>query len=284
MKLNIVFIGGLTNGRIVFDYLLKNKYVNLKLAITYSDNVEKPRHLPFPDASYIKKTNTANIFINEIKELNPDMIIVAGWSELLTHDLINIPKKGTIGFHPSKLPKDKGRSVLSWQIEEGYKDTALTMFYYNDIPDGGDIIAQESIFISDHDYINDILDKVDEATYNLMYAYFPLLRQNKVHRIKQNNSYSNYRRLRKEKDDLINWNRTSIEIYNKMRAISHAYPGAIFLDENNNKYKVWKACIISDFKFGQTEQPGKMIAKFYDNTLLFKTKDSFILIQEWERI
>jgi len=283
MKIKIVFIGGLSNGKIVYDYLSNNKYVNLQLVITYEDKVVKPRHVIFPEKENIVKTNSANSYINVIKELEPDMIIVAGWSELLSNNLINIPVTGTIGFHPSKLPQDKGRSVLSWQIEEGYEETALSMFYYSDLPDSGNLIAQEKIKITKFDYIDDILDKVDEATYNLMYAYFPLLRTNNIKAIEQDNIDSTFRRLRKEIDDVINWNRTSEEIYNKIRAISHPYPGAVFfLDEK--KCKVWKAQIVEVFNYGQASSPGTLIAKFYDNSLLFKTKDSNILIQLWEYV
>lgn len=80
-------------------------------------------------------------------------------------------------FHPAKLPFDRGRSVLAWQIEDGYTETSLTMFKYSDYPDGGDILAQETIAIASNDYINDILDKVDAASLNLIRAYFPLLRK-----------------------------------------------------------------------------------------------------------
>lgn len=282
MKLKVIFIGGLTNGKIVYDYLNKNRFVDLCLTITYPDDYNKPRHVKFIDDKKIIKTVSANEKIELIKELSPDLIFVAGWSELLSNELINIPNRGTIGFHPSKLPMDKGRSVLAWQLEEGYSETALTMFYYCDTPDSGDIIGQEKIFISKNDYIIDILDKVDEATYNLMYAYFPLLRQNKYTAKKQDTTNSNFRRLRKEQDEIINWNRTSLEIYNKIRAISHPYPGAVFFDDEKNKCKAWKAEIVENFNYGQSVSPGTIVAKLYNNHLIFKTKDSYILIKEWE--
>jgi len=280
----VVFIGGLSNGKIVYDYLIRNKHIDLCLTITYPDNCDKPRFVKFPNGQNIIKTYSANKELNKIKELKPDLIIVAGWSELLLKELITTPQYNTIGFHPAKLPMDRGRSVLAWQIEDGYKETALTMFFYNDIPDGGNIIAQEKISISSSDYIEDILNKIDEATYNIMYAYFPLLRQIKIKGIIQDNSTASFRRLRKEKDDLINWNKSSIEIYNKIRAISKPYPGAVFYDMNNDKCKIWKAKIINNFEFGNYTKPGTIIAIFYNNYMLIKTKDSFILVKEWEKI
>ena len=97
---------------------------------------------------------------------------------------------GVIGFHPAKLPFDRGRSVLAWQIEDGYTETSLTMFKYSDYPDGGDILAQEPIAIASNDYINDILDKVDAASLNLIRAYFPLLRKGFLKGVKHTNRKS----------------------------------------------------------------------------------------------
>ncbi|GAB1444196.1 hypothetical protein MASR2M39_30430 [Ignavibacteriales bacterium] len=223
---------------------------------------------------------SANKYIQDINSIKPDLIFVAGWCELLDDNLVMASKLGTIGFHPSKLPNDRGRSVLAWQIEEGYEETALSMFYYNDFPDGGDIIAQETIKISYFDYIDDVLDKIDLATFNLMKAYFPLLRQQKAPRKAQNLNEGNFRRLRTEKDSLINWSRSSFEIYNKIRSISKPYPGAISIF-NGKKYLIWRSEIINEFRLGRSEKPGTLIATLFDGTYIIKTLDSFLRILEY---
>jgi len=279
--IKVVFIGGLTNGKIVYNYLVKNKFVDLLMTITYPDTVDKPRFVKFPNNSKIIKSEKANDKLNIIKQLKPDYIFVAGWSELLTNEILNVPVKGTIGFHPSKLPNDRGRSVLAWQIEDGYSETALSMFYYNEIPDEGDIIASEPIKIEVNDYINDVLDKVDAATYNLMYAYFPLLRNDRAPRKKQNLNEGNFRRLRKEIDSIIDWNKNSNAIYNKIRAISRPYPGARGLIDKI-QYTVWESEVVDTFPFGENEAPGTLIAKLYDNSLIVKTRDSFLRVLKYE--
>ncbi len=283
MKFKVVFIGGLTNGKIVHEYLQKNKYVDLVLTITYPDGTDKPRHIIFPDSSSTIKDANAKAHFTEIKKTNPDLIIVAGWSELLSKELIELPQNGTIGFHPSRLPNDRGRSVIAWQIEEGYQETALTMFYYNTIPDGGDIIAQEKVTIEDNDYLEDVLNKMDKATFNLMYAYFPLIRKGVAPRKKQDINEGNFRRLRTEKDSLIDWNNNAQSIYNKIRAISKPYPGAIGVIEKK-RYKIWKAEKISNFHFGQDQLPGTLVASLFDRSLIVKCKDSFLHISELSEI
>jgi len=281
MKLSVIIIGGLSNGYIVYNYLKKNKYVDLKLVLTYPDENELPRHYSFPDEANIIKTNSAIKYKDKIIEISPDYIFVVGWSEILDSDIINSAQKMVIGFHPSKLPADRGRSVLAWQIEDGYTETALTMFRYSTYPDGGDIIAQESIKIDYNDYLNDILEKVDAATLNMMKAYFPLIRKDLIVPRKQELSEGNFRRLRNNDDSRIDWNRPAVEIFNKIRAISKPYPGAITVLENR-KIRIWRSRVIENFEFSPKINPGDIAAKIIDNTIIVKCRNEYLHITEYD--
>jgi methionyl-tRNA formyltransferase len=281
-RLKVVFIGGLTNGKIVYDYLRNNKYVELVAAITYSNDYQGARHAVLSDFPNMYRTGTVKDTEAMINMKRPDLIVVAGWSELIPPSILKIPRMGTIGFHPAKLPFDRGRSVLAWQIEDGYTETALTMFQYTEYPDGGAILAQEPIKIDKEDYINDVLDKVDKATYNIMKAYFPLLRQNLLEVKRQDVSEGTFRRLRNQLDSEIYWNANSIDIYNKVRAISHPYPGAE-TTLNDKRIRVWRCKVVDHFyaPIG-TMEPSTVVATFYDGTMMVKSRDSFIHITDFE--
>jgi len=278
--MKVVFIGGLTEGKIVYDYLVRNRYVDLKMVITYADEYDGPRHVCMPDGYNVIKGVPSNYLLEEIRSAAPDLIFVAGWSELLSEEVLSVPRLGAIGFHPAKLPFDRGRSVLAWQIEEGYRETFMTMFYYSKYPDGGDIIAQEKVVIERNDYISDILDKMDMAIYNLIYAYFPLIRKGLAVARKQDLSEGNFRRLRKGRDSEIDWNKNSECIYNKIRAISRPYPGAKTTIDGIG-YLVWKANIIPNFISGNFLLPGSLVATLHDKTFLVKTRDSFVHITDF---
>lgn len=286
-QIKVYFIGGLTNGKIVFDYLKANKYVDLVGVITYPDSFNGARHIAFGDDEYIIKSGKAKGYEHYIKDVDPDLIIVAGWSELIPEEILGIPKMGVIGFHPAKLPMDRGRSVLAWQIEDGYTETALTMFKYTDYPDGGDIIGQDIIKIEKEDYISDILDKVDAATENLMKAYFPLLRQGLAMPRKQDLSEGSFRRLRNAGNSVINWNSNSETIYNKVRAISHPYPGAtttLKIEGKDCNLAVWRSEMVEDFPYGKESKPSTVVAKLYDSSLVVKSRDAFLRITEYNII
>ena len=281
-KLNVGFIGGLTNGKIILDYLLANKYVNIPLVITHPKGFSAPRSTILNTNSVGNVIRDFNVddYIEIIKNLKLDLIFVAGWSELISKKVLDVIPMGVIGFHPSKLPKDRGRSVLAWQIEEDYKNTALSMFYYNEVPDGGDIIALENIAIERNDYISDVLEKIDNATYNLINAYFPLIRKRIAPRESQILSNCSYRRLRKDRDSLINWDQNAYVIYNKIRAISNPYPGAFFKHKNQNII-VWRAEILENYENDNKDiqiSPGTIMGKIDEKKYVLKCRDKCLLI------
>ena len=144
--MKVIFIGGLTNGELVVDYLIKLKKTDLKLVITHPKNykIQSYRNfLKFDKKTEVFRTlNTSDIY-KKIKKINPDLIIVSGWSWIIPKKILMIPQIGVLGFHPSDLPKDRGRSVLAWQIEEGYTQTALTLFMMKEGVDSGDIVGKK---------------------------------------------------------------------------------------------------------------------------------------------
>ena len=65
-----------------------------------------------------------------IKSFNPDIIFCFGWSNLLKKDILTLAPMGVLGFHPSKLPKNRGRHPLIWALALGLKKSASTFFFY----------------------------------------------------------------------------------------------------------------------------------------------------------
>lgn len=291
MKPKIVLICALENGKIALDYfsnLDKKRVIDLIKVYTYKDELVPNKNMyirldNIVDNNILTKVRKINDYKDEIKGLNPDFIFVIGWSQLIDKEIINASKKGTIGFHTSKLPKNRGRSTIAWQISEGYTETALTMFYISEGIDNGDIIAQENIKIEQNDYVKDILFKMNQSAYNLLKTYFPLLLNGKATRIKQDERQANYRRLRTDNDSLINWNSNTERIYNLIRAVSFPYPKAWTLYKGK-KIKINYANMI-DFNFKGFyffEKSGTIIGNMKNFGYLIKTRDGIIAIDDLE--
>jgi len=293
MKPTVILICALMNGKIAFDYfynLHKKEKINLLKVYTYKDNIAPNKNMLFPlddivPSNLLTKVEHINYHKREIIEIKPDFIFVVGWSQLINKEIIKASKKGTIGFHSAKLPKDRGRSTIAWQIAEGYTETALTMFYLSEGIDDGDIIAQEIIKIEQNDYVKDITYKMDKSTINILKAYFPLLIKGKAPRIKQDEKQANYRRLRNpDQDCLINWNQNTKEIYNHIRAVSHPYPKALTLYKGK-EIRINKANIMDNiFEKSYTfEKPGTILGNLKSYGYLIKTKNGVIAINDIDK-
>ena len=178
--------------------------------------------------------------IKKIKKLNPDLIFVIGLSQIISKEILDIPKFGCIGFHPTPLPKMRGRAVIPWMILLGVRESAATLFFLDEKVDSGDIIDQERYFIEETDYAGDVYNKVCVALETLIERNFPLLIAGKISRIPQNEKEATYLSKRVPSDGLINWNDSSNSILRLIRAVSKLYPGAYSFYEGK-KIIFWKA-------------------------------------------
>ena len=140
--------------------------------------------------------------------------------------------------------------------------------------DSGDIVSQMKVEISADDSASDLYNKLIKIAKIQITDLTLKFVSNKVIRIKQNNLSSNYWRKRNSKDGEINFNMSSKNIYNLIRALSRPYPGAHFCFKNK-LFKVWNSKIIN-FKMNNFE-PGKVI-EVNNEKILVKTGDSAILL------
>ena len=226
----------------------------------------------------IFKTNDINAVdsIRWMQKIKPDIIMCIGWSQLLKESIIQIPKLGTIGYHPALLPKNRGRHPLIWALALGLRKTGSTFFLIDKGADTGPILAQETIKIHDNDDASTLYEKLTVVSEKQLLDLLPKLHNlKKIGRI-QNGNLANSWRKRDAKDGKIDWRMNASNILNLVRSLSHPYVGAHFTFDNYD-YKVWKCNIV---RFGSKNvEPGKVLRS--DNgTLVVKCGVNSIEITE----
>jgi len=112
-------------------FTLSNKYKNRSGYISFG-NIKK-YGVPVYEVDNINDAEN----VERIKQLNPDVIFVAGWSFLIGKGILSMPKLGCIGQHPSLLPKHRGNAPIPWAILMGLTKTGTTLFYLSDNVDSG---------------------------------------------------------------------------------------------------------------------------------------------------
>jgi len=228
---------------------------NIRAIITLSnktktkmyDGVDRERWREFSIPVY--EIEEINKEVGLLNSLNPDHIIMAGWRQIINEEILNLPKKGFIGFHPTLLPEGRGSAPIINTILLGLKKSGATMFYLTKRLDDGDIIGQVKFDVRENYYAEDLYNKTIEAGKVLTKRFLPLVIKDKAPRIPQERNRTVYFPKRSIKDNEIKINKDSPEeIYKKIRAFSRPYEGA-YIKLGNKKLIIWKA----DFKNEKTK-------------------------------
>jgi methionyl-tRNA formyltransferase len=138
------------------------------------------------------------------------------------------------------LPKYRGGAPVNWAIINGERETGMSMFYFDNGVDSGDVIGQARVSIDDRDTIATLYEKINQATLGLIREMVPRLKDGTAPRLKQDESQATYFPQRSPDDGLIDWGRPARAIYDWVRAQTTPYPGAFtYLD--NQKVVIWAA-------------------------------------------
>lgn len=252
-NIKIVFMGTPEFSVPVLKALIE-KY-NVRAIITQPDKpIGREGLLHEPPTKKVGKESNILVFqpekvgtmVEEIKNLNPDMIVTCAYGQIIPNDILNIPPLGCINVHASLLPKLRGGAPIHRAIMEGYSKTGITIMYMNEKMDAGDIISQEEISILDTDTASTLHDKLSLLGAKLLIETLPSIINKTNTRTKQEESLITYAFNIKREDEKINFSKTKREIYNQVRGLN-SWPGAYCLFEGK-VLKIWE-CYTTDNYF-----------------------------------
>jgi methionyl-tRNA formyltransferase len=170
----------------------------------------------------------------------PDLLLVIGWTQLLKDELLGIPRIAALGFHASLLPKYRGRAPVNWALIHGEETTGNTMIVLAPGADEGDIVAQREIPIGYGDDCATLYDKVAATEVDMLAEVLPLVRGGRMPRRVQIATEATVMPKRRPEDGIIDWSRSTRDLYNWVRALTHPYPGA-FTTIDGRRLWVWRA-------------------------------------------
>ncbi|MFQ5715146.1 MAG: formyltransferase [Candidatus Scalinduaceae bacterium] len=205
---------------------------------------------------YIPEDINGPEWVSLIKELAPDIIFSFYYRNLISSEILGIPRLGAVNLHGSLLPKYRGRCPVNWALVNGEKETGVTLHYMVDKPDAGDIIAQGKIPILFTDTAYSLHKKMEKEAVLVLDKVWDMIKEGRNERIPQDLSVGSYYGGRKPDDGKIYWKRGNLEIYNLVRAVTHPWPGA-FCFFREQKLYIWECKPIN--KNGHNK-PGNLIS------------------------
>jgi len=155
--------------------------------------------------------------INEIRDLNPDIIVVVAYGQILPKEILQIPKFGCINVHASILPKYRGAGPINWTIINGEKNTGITTMYMDVGLDTGDMLIKEEVEIGNDETAGELHDRLMKLGAKVLDKTINLLEDGKIKAIPQNHSQSSYAPMLTKDLGKIDWTKSAKEIKDLIR-------------------------------------------------------------------
>jgi methionyl-tRNA formyltransferase len=267
--------------------LLLNRGDNVVALITHEDNPNEKIWFKTPAQAARQKQipvfTPENVNTPEWREkiaaLQPDLILSVYYRNMIGTKILAMPRLGAFNMHGSLLPKYRGRAPINWAVLHGEPRIGMTLHRMVKDPDAGAIDDQESVAIGPRDPAEVAFRKVLPCAKKILARRIDDLLAGTILEVPQDESQATYFGGRKPEDGRINWDQTSQQIFNLIRAVTDPYPGA-FSDVGDARMMVWWAEPVSIATVGRGGKPGEVLCL---DPLVIASKDGSLELTrvEW---
>lgn len=209
-------------------------------------------------------------FLEKLRSISPDIIIVAAYGKILPKELLDIPRLGCVNIHASLLPRFRGAAPIQKAILEGDKKTGITLMYMGEGLDTGDMIAKSETDIG-HKTADELHDELSEMGAKLLIEYLPLIASGDISPERQNDELSCYAPMISKNDGLIDFSGDAEFIERQVRAMD-SWPAA-FTYMNGQQMKI-KNAVVGD---NVDEDPGTIVEADKNGIVIACGKGSIVV-------
>lgn len=213
-------------------------------AVKYGIPVLQPVKIRTPEA------------VLELKKYEADIFVVAAFGQILTKEILEMPRLGCVNIHASLLPKYRGASPINHCIIDGEKETGVTIMQMDEGIDTGDILTQAKVAIDDDETAESLFEKLAKAGAALIADTLPKLERGEITPIPQNDAESSHTKMMDKSLGKIDWEKSAEEIERLVRGLN-SWPSA-YAYINGKSVKLWK-CAVADSDFDGSKKTGEII-------------------------
>ncbi len=155
-----------------------------------------------------------------LRELKPDVIVVAAYGMILREDVLSFPKYGCINAHGSILPKYRGAAPIQWAVLDGEKEAGVTAMQMNRGLDTGDMLLTKKLVIGENETSGELFDRLSLLAADVILEVLRLAENGELHPVPQDESKASYARMLSKDDSPLDFSKSSFEVHNKIRGLS----------------------------------------------------------------
>lgn len=177
-------------------------------------------------------------FTAELEKLQPDLIVVVAFGQILSQRILDIPPLGCVNVHASLLPRYRGAAPIHWSIINGEKETGVTTMLMDAGLDTGDMLLKDKVTITEEMTTEELHDQLMAMGGKLLAETIDGLANGTITPEKQDDSISNYAGMLNKETGHIDWSKSAVEIHNLIRGLN-SWPVAWSMKDGKN-YKFWR--------------------------------------------
>lgn len=216
-------------------------------------------------------------FIETLRVLSPDVVVVAAFGQILPAGVLNMPPYGCINVHASLLPAYRGAAPIHRAVINGETETGVTIMQMDTGLDTGDIIIQEAVAIGPDDTVGMVHDRLAALGGELLVRALEQIKGGRAQPIPQDDAKSSYAPMLTRGDEIIDWRRDARSIKNQVRGLN-PWPGArTSLDDK--LLKIWRVDVAEESPAG-AGPPGRVLEADAGRGILVQTGRGMIIIEE----
>ena len=200
-------------------------------------------------------------FIEELRKINPDIILVAAYGKLLPKEILDMPRFGCINVHASLLPKYRGASPIQWAVLNGDEKSGVTIMHMAEEMDTGDIIMTEEVVLAAEETAGTLHDKLAEIGGPLLINAMDALETGRAPRIRQKEEEATHVKMLDKTMGNMNFFQPAVVLERFIRGLN-PWPTA-YTKLDGKMLKLWKAAVIPAESIGKEArgcEPGTIVA------------------------
>lgn len=233
-----------------------------------------------------QKVRNNHEFIEEVRNLNPDLICVVAYGKILPKELLDIPKYGCVNVHGSLLPEYRGAAPIQWAVLNGDKKTGITTMFMDVGMDTGDMILKEEVDIGEDETTGELWDRLKVIGANLLVKTVKKIEEGTATKTPQPEEGTIAPMIEKEMAK-IDWeNKTADQIKNLVRGLNPIMGAYSYLE--GKKIKFWKVQILTEKEllnqFEELQEYRGHLKGIQAGTVLFSDSKTGLFIKANDRI
>lgn len=197
----------------------------------------------------------AQEYLDVLKEISPDVIVVAAYGKILPREVLELPRLGCVNVHGSLLPKYRGAAPIQQSVLDDEKQTGITTMLMGEGLDTGDILLQQSTEIGIDETAAELFDRLAVMGGELLVKTLPLLERGEITPVKQDESKATYAHMLDKQMCELDFDNSARAVHKKICGLSDWPCAVTYLD--GKRIKIYRSSLVSEE--GVKGQPGEII-------------------------